>query len=212
MNFFGHALIAAAERRDAGFVLGAMLPDLASMAGLRLLAADEPVLAAGISLHFASDARFHAEPAFRRACIEATYRLREAGVRRGPARAAAHAGLELLLDGFWARSRGVPAVYRAALEEVPAALPSLRWRGREGGARLARACERIARSPLPEAYAEPDFAVERLVRILQRRPRLALLAEEVPAVRRWAREAEVSRLAAAALPWRGTIGSPSRAS
>ena len=34
MNFFGHAWLAALRRDDAGFVLGAMLPDLAPMAGL----------------------------------------------------------------------------------------------------------------------------------------------------------------------------------
>jgi len=101
----------------------------------------------------------------------------------------------------------VPALYRAALEGVPAAVPALRWRGSRGGAQLARACARIARSPLPDAYAEPDFAVERLVRLLGRRPRLALFPEEVPAVRRWARAAELAPLAGATLPWTPAAGS-----
>lgn len=203
MNFFGHALAAAALRPDPDFVLGAMLPDLASMAGLRLLAAEEPVLAEGISFHYASDARFHAAPAFRCAYLEATRALRAAGVRRGPARATAHAGLELLLDGFWARSRGVPRLYRSALAAAPAACASLRWRGGDsgrGGARFAHGCVRIADSPLPEAYADTDFAVERLLRLLRRRPRLSLLSGEVPSVRRWARSLDLAPLAAATLP------------
>jgi hypothetical protein len=212
MNFFGHALAAAAVRLEKGFVLGAMLPDLASMAGLRLLGAEEPVLAAGISFHHACDARFHAEPSFQRACLDATHTLRAAGVRRGPARGAAHAGLELLLDGFWARSRGVPSLYRAALEEAPAAVAALRWRGGEGGMQLTRTCGRILRSQLPQAYAEPDFAVARLVRLLERRPRLALVPDEVAAVRRWARTAKLASLAAATLPSPVGHGSQVRAS
>jgi hypothetical protein len=35
MNFFGHAKVALWRGDAAGFVLGAMLPDFASMAGTR---------------------------------------------------------------------------------------------------------------------------------------------------------------------------------
>ena len=39
MNFYAHAVVAEAQRTDADFVLGSMLPDLAAMAGLRVAGA-----------------------------------------------------------------------------------------------------------------------------------------------------------------------------
>jgi hypothetical protein len=62
VNFFGHAALAAARQSDPGFVLGAMLPDLAPLAGLRIAAVDAEEVAAGRAFHVAADARFHADP------------------------------------------------------------------------------------------------------------------------------------------------------
>ena len=46
MNFFGHALAASWRSREPGFALGSMLPDFASMCGMRLDGASDAVTAA----------------------------------------------------------------------------------------------------------------------------------------------------------------------
>jgi hypothetical protein len=52
-------------------------------------------------------------------------------------------------------------------------------------------CERLADSRLPEGYADPDFVAERLVQILERRPRLAVHPDRVGLVFDWTRSARL---------------------
>lgn len=212
VNFFGHAWLAAGRNADPRFVLGAMLPDLAPMAGLRLRGANDAALSAGIAHHLAVDAAFHALPAFQMLTADAARALRRAGLRRGPARGAAHIGLELLLDGWLARRCGVPGVYRTALAQAPQLGALLRFapgpaaatpraqttiatahRNPPNAAGVAwtfpELCRKLAASPLPEAYAEPSYTAARVTAALARRPRLALTPAERNACAAWLRPA-----------------------
>lgn len=208
VNFFGHAWLAAGRNADPRFVLGAMLPDLAPMAGLRLRGANDAALSAGIAHHLAVDAVFHALPAFQMLTADAARALRRAGLRRGPARGAAHIGIELLLDGWLARRCGVPDAYRTALAYAPQFGALLRFapgrpcaqttiatahRNPSNAAGVAwtfpELCRKLAASPLPEAYAEPNYTAARVAAALARRPRLALNPAERNACAVWLRPA-----------------------
>jgi hypothetical protein len=198
VDFFGHAWLAAEERPDAAFVFGAMLPDLASMAGLRVRAVDDGVAEAGWRFHHASDAAFHRCRSFAALCVGSASALRAAGVRRGPARAVGHVGVELLLDGWLAAAHGVPALYGEALALGPALAPALAFAEAADAAPLLDVCRRIAAAPgAPDAWCAPARLTERLVRILARRAPLALDPAELPAVSAWAAGARDGVAAAA---------------
>jgi len=200
MNFFAHATLAAARSPEPAYVLGAMLPDLAAMAGDRLAGVDDGELAAGVAFHHESDAAFHATPEFVARCTHGRRALERAGVGRGAARAVAHVGTELLLDGWIAHAQGISPHYRRALALGPELGGRLCWRRGEGAGHWPRLCRRLLASPVPASYDDPAFVCARLVRILSRRPRLALAPSEEPAVRRWLREARAElRTSGAAL-------------
>src|SRR4029453_6456343 len=63
MNFLGHTHVAlAGGGDDPGFVLGAVLPDLAPMAGIRLAVRRlDGRLGEGMRCHLRADAAFHAD-------------------------------------------------------------------------------------------------------------------------------------------------------
>lgn len=149
VNFFGHAAVASWDARAApAFVLGAMLPDFASMIGARLGAQTDAEVARGVDLHHATDAVFHRAPVVLGLFREAEGRLRDRGVRKGPMRAAAHVGVELLLDGVLAREPGHRDAYAAGL----AAEAAIVWRDGEGAARCAALLARL------RGYGPPDEA------------------------------------------------------
>src|SRR5579872_2906487 len=98
-----------------------MLPDLAGMAGLSFDDALVPEeVRRGVAYHHATDTAFHAHAAFRSGTAAIRDDLAKAGVGRGPARASAHIGWELLLDGSIIGAAGLGAVPAAV-----AAAPSL---------------------------------------------------------------------------------------
>jgi hypothetical protein len=191
MNFLGHTHVAVAGGRDdPGYLLGAVLPDLAPMAGVRLdrHRATGPV-AEGVACHLRADAAFHAHPAFRAGSRAIRLALADRGVASGPARAVGHAGWELLLDGTLVGS-GTEDAFRSALAvgddaaAVVAAGDRARWQ-----AFLSR-----GRTWPGLRYDDPAWVADRLHAMLGRRPRLALpggqvavvaavLAEHGPAVR-----------------------------
>ncbi|HXZ84980.1 MAG TPA: hypothetical protein VEI82_05775 [Myxococcota bacterium] len=175
MNFYGHAWVALREPRSRGFVLGAMLPDLAGMARSRLEGVRDPELAAGVALHHRTDAAFHAEPRFARLCACAAAALRERGVARGPSLGAAHVAVELLLDGSLPHDAELAERFAEALAE--GALPDVRgallWRG-DGAQRFARLHARLGSRDIPAVYREPARVAERVAWALGSRPRLAL--------------------------------------
>lgn len=199
MNFFGHAAVATWRSSAPAFVLGSMLPDFASMVGARQPDSRHPEITAGIAFHHATDDVFHDCPSFRRLLSQALDALGELGVARGSARAVAHVGVEILLDGELSKQGGAAPAYLAALRSF--AELSIDWRA-PADALAARGLVVAlgARGVSPE-HSAPDVVALRVARTLARRPRLALSSGEEAKVREWASGArsEVYRTAPALL-------------
>jgi hypothetical protein len=187
VNFFGHALVASRQGSDPRWVLGAMMPDFASMCRARLEGSDDPVVSAGIAFHHRTDDAFHGAPTFLALYTEGIDALERRGVARGAARAVAHVGTELLLDGLLLDDAPAQAAYLDAVALPAAASPGLRFRG-DGGARFAKLYDRLRDHGLPEDYRSPERVAHQLERILAPRPRLALAAEDIPRIVPWLRE------------------------
>lgn len=187
MNFFGHATLALKQSDDPRFLLGAMLPDLVSMAGVRIAEARDPALAAGIALHHETDARFHSAPVFTALCHAANEELQAAGVGRATARAVGHVGSELLLDGLLSFDARARAAYKGALEHsVREPMEhALFLKGDATTQELQTLLARLHRAPLPEGYREPSFVLDRLQTILARRPRLAFQPTDLEPTLTW---------------------------
>ncbi len=185
MNFFGHFVVARALGHDEDACLGAMLPDLLPMCGAEL-EAPSPALRAGIALHHRTDAVFHSAADFTQLNAAGRRALIAGGLRRGPALAVAHVGVELLLDGWLARSRDEgPAFQRSLLPR-----PSLRWHGPDDAHRFERLGQRLVSIDVPRRYADPSAVTEALHRMLAPRPRLALRQTELPGVEAWLRDVQ----------------------
>jgi hypothetical protein len=171
VNFIGHATVALWFCEDptwrargpasfSEFVLGAMLPDLAAMARLKLPARiPAGPLAEGVALHHRTDGAFHGDPSFVGLTHQTLDLLTSHGVARGPARGVAHVGVELLLDGELLRIPAVVEVYQAALAVLEAARslfePPERERWFAGRQRLSLdpRSEQIVRSLLPDVQS-----------------------------------------------------------
>jgi hypothetical protein len=184
VNFVGH--IATGLRVggpvDPAFLVGNALPDFAAMARTRLGTADGS-LGRGIALHHATDHAFHAEGWFLDLEHELRRLLRDDGLPDGAARACAHVGPELLLDGALlddpAIANGVSTVYAEiaspndkVVDLAPDGLHE-QWR-----AHLVGVAARLD----PYAYGDAVIVAQRLHRITSRRPRLAFDNDLVGAV------------------------------
>ncbi len=183
MNFVGHARIASFFRDDGAFVVGAMLPDFARMAGTRIRTVEDPDLAAGVQHHHAADDVFHAQPAFIRLQVTTRNALSAAGVPRPPALAVGHVGVELLLDGALLRDEALSDLYLSALDQAPRAIESVTWRGIDGRANYAQLCDRLLDRGAPHVYRDPAAVAEIMQRILSRSALLRLESACLPAVR-----------------------------
>jgi hypothetical protein len=200
LNFFAHSKLALWRSDDPRFALGAMLPDLTGMLGLRLRHVEHEALAAGVAYHHATDAAFHAAPIFLTLCAHGVATLSEAGVGRGTARAVAHVGTELLLDGALSRDDGDALLaYRAALEigARERLVDHLELAGSADAQALHDGLIRLASAPIPEGYRDVAFVFARLRSILARRPRLAMQGSEFARVQQYLEEIQprVTRLA-----------------
>jgi hypothetical protein len=191
VNFFGHACVARRVDDDPRHLLGAMLPDLATMAGVRLSAAGDAAIARGVEHHHAVDRAFHRLPAFVALCRSALEQLTADGVARAPARAVGHVGAELLLDGLLAEDVAARTDYRASVRHAlqHGLADRVDFRETHGAGSLQRVLSRLADAPVPEGYREPAFVADRLTWILQRRPRLALRPADDAPVRAWLQRA-----------------------
>jgi hypothetical protein len=180
VNVLGHTFVARATGPDdPEFLLGAVLPDLAPMAGVRLARGGiDGVLGAGVRCHLRTDDVFHGDARFRQGMRALRTELAGRGVDSGPARAVGHAGWELLLDGTLVGT-ATAAEFAKAVAVGERALPVLaagdrpRW-----AAFLARA--RASGDGL--RYDDPDWVADRLHAMLARRPRLRLPAGQVTIV------------------------------
>lgn len=200
VNFYGHAVLAAATRRDSEFVLGAMLPDFISILGTRPPRLEMGTLALGVAFHHRTDAAFHDSAIFRALQGHAANHLSARGVRRGPTRAVAHVGVELLIDAALAEQNqasahldpaGADAWYLAALELGASPHLGLAWEPAAQTDRFVELCQRLRHAGIDRFRVDPEQAMTYLARILARRPRLALSEEEARVVKPWAAEAFV---------------------
>ena len=173
MNYLGHVAVGLATgRSDDLFVLGTALPDVASMAGVRVdrarLGSD---VGAGVDCHLAADTAFHDHPAFRSGSAALRDDLRGAGFATGPRRVIGHAGWELLLDGTLLGSE-TEAAYRRGLARAGEVRDAVDAASADRWDRL------VAHGPPPALrYDDPAWVADRLVAMLARRPRLAVPAD-----------------------------------
>ena len=175
MNYFGHAAVASWSAAESGTLLGAMLPDFAGMCRGRIAAADDADVADGIALHHATDAAFHHLPTVTGLMRELDERLDRGGCSRGPRRAVAHIGVELLLDGVLVDEPDYRAAYVHGLSHQPA----LRWRDPEAAPRFAVLLERLRSRGVPDDLRLPEAITARVQRILAHRPLLAPSPDEL---------------------------------
>ncbi len=191
MNAGGHIAVAAkafatgnlhgAEHREsdpsrAARLLGAALPDLATIGRFRLLGTTaHRSVAHGIDLHHRTDDLFHRHPWFRDRNRELTAHLAESGLARGPSMACSHVGIELILDGrLLAETDNATANEDAfdAIVDVRDELAPLVSEDKRD--RWMMHLDRLAEHRLPTDYHDPEAVAARLHRILAARPRLAL--------------------------------------
>lgn len=155
-----------------------MLPDFASMAGLRLPNVGSGAVAEGIEFHHTSDRAFHRLRRFRDHESWTLKLMLESGLRRGPSRGVAHVGVELSLDGALVASPEAHSLYESAL--VAARELSLPWDHSEHASRFTTMIKRLSSFGVPDGYRDPGIVAERLVRIMKPRPLLRLTEEEAP--------------------------------
>jgi len=181
VNYFGHAAVASWDAPSPGKSLGAMLPDFATMSGARL-APDQPdaVIAEGIALHHRTDAVFHQAAPVLALMRELDARLDKLGCRRGPRRAVAHIGTELLLD---ATLLTTPA-YRDSFLSAFTLEPSLvAWREPAADPpRFAILVERMRAHGVPDDLTRIESITHRLARMLSGRPLLQPDASDLRAI------------------------------
>jgi hypothetical protein len=179
VNILGHTFVALAVGGDEPeYLLGAVLPDLAPMAGVKVArGACGGVLREGVRCHVRADEAFHAHPDFRAGSGALRRALAERGVASGPARAVGHAGWELLLDGTLV---GTPVedAFRRAMAVGDRAATAM---GPDDRARWAAFLARGGTSP-GLGYDDPRWVADRLHAMLARRPRLRLPDDQVATV------------------------------
>jgi hypothetical protein len=180
VNFFGHAAVASwyvAPPARAKAALGAMLPDFQTMAGTRAVTVDDAEVAAGVAFHHRTDGAFHQLPVVSGLMRELHDQLRTAGVSRGPARAASHTGVELLLDGILIDTAEHRDVYLEALaiDPVPATF--------DAPERMAHLLARLRAHGVPFDLRRADAITHRIVRMISDRPLLAAKGEEPERIR-----------------------------
>lgn len=184
MNFVGHVLLASFVSDEPLHGLGAMLPDLAGMARVSLPPHVPLVeVARGVEHHHEVDGWFHDHPLF----VTLTRRTRalcdDARLGRGGARAAAHVGVELMLDAVYYERDAARAVYAAALDAA-LGLDGVRDLGLDdGGAhRLHAMLPKLIEADLPARYQSPTFVAERIVAMCAARPRLRIEPDKTDAL------------------------------
>jgi len=184
MNIAGHVAVAMRLAPDAPRVwLGAALPDLGAMGRFRLMGdtADADVTA-GIALHHATDDAFHRHPTFTEAMARLRSDLAGDGVGRGPARAVAHVGPELLIDGYLLGDAAVGDAVDAAIAEIELLGPALATLVEHNEPAWEQHLADVPNWGRPTDYADPHAVAHRLHRILSRRPRLQLESRHIEGI------------------------------
>jgi hypothetical protein len=200
MNYFGHTVLAVRRGGDRAFVLGAMLPDFATMIRARPPHTTQADIDSGMQFHWRTDEVFHRSSAFRELTYHAVRWLSARGVRNGSALAVAHIGVEILLDASLAADEAAQQAYLAALAgAAPGDLGRcLAWESDEHPGRFDQLRIRLLERGAVAGDIAPETVAERLRRTLADRPRLALDDAAVRAARDWAHAARPAVLACAA--------------
>jgi hypothetical protein len=181
MNFFGHATLAtshfaAAEPQPSAADLatlcaGAMLPDFIGMLRTSRPTVRDAVLAQGVAFHHRTDNVFHELESFHRLSRRAFAWLSQRSMPRGPARAVAHVGIEMLLDEVLAREASARDAYLAALKTPLSSL--LSFPTAHDGERLTALQQALLNRAATALEPSPELVAERIRRTLAGRPRLA---------------------------------------
>lgn len=205
MNFFGHALIAQRDETTRGavrpeFVLGAMLPDFASMLRTRPPETTHETLRAGLAFHHRTDDAFHGSNSFLEFSRLASSSLTERGLPRGTARAVAHVGVELLLDAAFARETAANEAYLWAIECGLTSHVSdhIHWTSSDVASKFEHLCHSLRQRGPYRSDPPAALVAERLRNILASRPRLAMDDAGETVVRDWVVGARASITSGAA--------------
>jgi len=187
MNYLGHAAVATWRSDDRAFVLGAMLPDFATMLGTRPPRTAHAGLESGMQFHYRTDEVFHRSLGFRELTRSAFDWLLGRGVERGRARAIAHVGVELLLDADLARAEPVRRAYVAALHGGAEHDLGryLSWAAPEGRLGFEDLRARLLVRGVGAEDPAPAVTSQRLRLALSARPRLALDDADELVARDW---------------------------
>ncbi len=138
----------------------------------------------GVQNHHYADSAFHQSDWFVKRNAGLHHKLEAAGLRRGPARACAHVGIELLLDGtLLATVPHLPAAVQSCLRRTGDSSLKLRTSVKSARADHWQShLKRTAEWLLPDDYHRPSAVAHRLHRIVANRPRLAFPSEQVTVV------------------------------
>ena len=200
MNFFGHTVLAVRRSTAPAFVLGAMLPDFATMIRARPPRTEHTDIDCGMQFHWRTDEAFHRSAAFLTLTRQAVGWLSARGVRSGSALAVAHVGVEVLLDAALAGDEYAQQAYRAALEGAAhdALGRFVDWASDEQRARFDSLRARLLARGAIAGDIAPETVADRLRYALADRPRLSLDDASVLTARDWARIArpDIDALAA----------------
>lgn len=178
VNYFGHAAVASWRQGRGGLPLGAMLPDFSSMCGARVIGSDDEDVADGIALHHATDSAFHNAPVVLGLMRELDERLERGGCAKGPRRAVAHIGVELLLDGVLVDNDEYRDAYMLGIEyDAP-----ITWRDPGDRTRFETLLERLRTFGVPDDLRKPEAIVYRLSRVLAHRPLLAPSSQDLAVI------------------------------
>ena len=188
VNYFAHAWIASRVRPEARFIWGAILPDLAGFLRIRLPDQPDPEVAEGMALHHACDAIFHALPGFRERKLAGIRTLRALGLGRGPARAASHVGIEIVLDAALAaacpRTLEHFADALGASERLVCSTP-------EDFRAIQQMAQRLSEFEPAADLGAADQVAESVRRTLEHRPALALQPGDLAPLADWLRGTEL---------------------
>ena len=117
-------------------------------------------------------------------------RLKELDVRRGTAKAIAHIGVEILLDGELARGTGVMSGFRTALRATPGAMRTVRWSDEHAERDIVRMTGALLERDLHRDSSDVAVVAGRLERALRGRRSLEVHPKDEPAVLKYVRETQ----------------------
>ena len=182
-------MVACGRAPEPLLVLGAMLPDFASMTGNRIAGVRDDRPRTGRALHHTTDEVFHRIPGFVSLCGESMSCLIGSGLSRGSARAVSHIGVEMVLDGLLAAKAIPRQLYDEALQAATSELviESIEWGSVLPAEFWRQHIAALRGSGIPDAYANADFVTQRLYRLLAGRKRLALERQQLGEVKTWLR-------------------------